>query len=208
MSIANYADLKASVAAWLNRTDLTAVIPDFITLAEAYLSRELKTREQMVAATLTTVAGVSAVALPDDFGAARRVTVQTSPKVVLRATTVQDVDAKYTLSVTGVPRAFAVAGSNLQLGPAPDAAYAIELLYYARLPALSEDADTNWLLSRHPDAYLYATLIQAAPYLGEDNRVGVWSTLLQAVTSSIEADNTLSEWSAGSASMPDLQAAP
>ncbi len=208
MSIANYADLKASVAAWLNRTDLTAVIPDFITLAEAYLSRELKTREQVIAAPLATAAGTSTVALPDDFGAARRLTVLTSPKVVLRATTVQDVDARYFANATGAPRTFAIAGDNLHLGPVPDAAYAIELLYYARLPALSEDADSNWLLRRHPDAYLYATLIQAAPYLGDDNRVAVWSTLLQAVTSSIEADNTLSEWSSGSASAPDLQAAP
>ena len=30
-----YAGLKASVADWLNRADLTAVVPDFITLAEA-----------------------------------------------------------------------------------------------------------------------------------------------------------------------------
>jgi hypothetical protein len=36
-----YAGLQASVADWLNRADLTAVVPDFIAMAEAQISRRL-----------------------------------------------------------------------------------------------------------------------------------------------------------------------
>ena len=42
MSLANYSGLKASVANWLNRTDLTAEIVDFIELAENRISHELR----------------------------------------------------------------------------------------------------------------------------------------------------------------------
>ena len=44
MALSTYTELKASVADWLNRTDLTSVIPDFIALAEAQIERTLRTR--------------------------------------------------------------------------------------------------------------------------------------------------------------------
>ena len=42
MSLSNYTGLKASIADFLNRDDLTAVIPDFITLAEAQINRDIR----------------------------------------------------------------------------------------------------------------------------------------------------------------------
>ena len=41
MALDSYAGLKAAVGDWLNRADLAAVIPDFIAMAEAQLSRRL-----------------------------------------------------------------------------------------------------------------------------------------------------------------------
>ena len=45
MSIATYAELKTAVANWLQRTDLTSYIPDFITIAESQIASDLKVRE-------------------------------------------------------------------------------------------------------------------------------------------------------------------
>src|SRR6056300_52465 len=42
MALSNYTELKASIADFLNRDDLTTVIPDFITLAEAQINRDIR----------------------------------------------------------------------------------------------------------------------------------------------------------------------
>jgi len=47
MAISTFAELKTSVADWLNRADLTAVIPDFISLAEAQINRQLRTHDMV-----------------------------------------------------------------------------------------------------------------------------------------------------------------
>jgi len=44
---------------------------------------------------------------------------------------------------------------------------------------LSDAAPTNWLLTESPDIYLYATLVQSAPYLKEDERTGIWSSFYE-----------------------------
>jgi len=197
MSLETYADLKAACAAWLNRTDLTAVIPDFITLAEAYLSRELKTRRQVVTATLTTTAGNALIAVPADFNVARQVVLQVTPKVLLEPLAMQALTEHAAYETSGRPRVYAIAGGNLSVSPVPDTAYDMELTYFSALPSLSGDAPSNWLLTSHPDAYLYATLMQSAPYLGDDPRVAVWGTLLERVLEAINIDSDASEWQAG-----------
>jgi hypothetical protein len=63
--------------------------------------------------------------------------------------------------------------------PYPDGEYDAELLYYAKIPALSDSNTSNWLLEESPDLYLYAALIQSAPYLKEDDRINVWAGLYQ-----------------------------
>ena len=59
MALGTYSELKTSIANYLNRDDLTAVIPDFITLTENRLDRELRVRANMIRASTTTTAGTS-----------------------------------------------------------------------------------------------------------------------------------------------------
>jgi hypothetical protein len=54
------------------------------------------------------------------------------------------------------------------------------LTYYAKLAKLSNAVTSNWLLASSPDVYLYGSLLQAAPYLQDDARITVWSSLYQA----------------------------
>ena len=80
MALATYTDLLASVAAWLNRSDLTAVIPDFVSLAEGRIARDLRLRKQVINTTLSTVAGTQSVTLPSDFLEAENLAISnTSP---------------------------------------------------------------------------------------------------------------------------------
>ncbi len=67
MALSTYTELKSSLADWLNRSDLTSVIPDFISLAEAQIERQLRTRQMIVRATASFAAAAEYGTVPDDF---------------------------------------------------------------------------------------------------------------------------------------------
>ena len=68
----------------------------------------------------------------------------------------------------------------------PDGDYDIKFTYYARFTALSADADTNWLLTKHPDIYLFASLAEAAPFMLNDERAPLWEAKYEATKSALE----------------------
>jgi hypothetical protein len=70
--------------------------------------------------------------------------------------------------------------------PTPDSNYATELTYYAKLSKLSNSVATNFILESSPDAYLYGSLLQAAPYLQDDNRIQVWATLYERALNDLQ----------------------
>lgn len=181
MALATYADLQTSIAAWLKRSDLTSIIPDFITLAEARIARDLRLRRQVVTTSLSTVAGTQSVSLPSDFLEAENLSLpSTSPPGALSVVTPEILDRKFPENyVTGQPRVYAVLGDKLLFGPTPDAVYSVSLDYYQRWAALSV-TPTNWLLTNHPNIYLFAALAEGAPYLMEDERAPLWESKYQA----------------------------
>ena len=67
MSLSTYTDLRNAVTGWLHRDDLAASAVDFIALAEARFRRQLRLRQQMTTAALSTVAGTETVALPSGW---------------------------------------------------------------------------------------------------------------------------------------------
>jgi hypothetical protein len=164
MALANYADLQASVAAWAHRTDLVAIIPDFVTMAEARISRDLRIRKQITSSTLVTVANTQSVALPTDWLEFENVSVATSPSVQLTYVPVEHIDANFSSSYTDTPSCFTIEGDNILFAPTPDAAYNITAIYYARFPSLITNS-TNWLMTNHPNIYLFACLIEVYSYL-------------------------------------------
>ena len=104
-----------------------------------------------------------------------------------------DLDAKN--PGTGKPVYFCVVGNQIRVHPAPSGNYTAELAYYSTINKLSASVASNWILASHPDAYLYGALLQAAPYLKDDERAGVWTGLYVAA---IEAIKTADERAASS----------
>ena len=186
MPLATYADLKSEVAAWLRRVDLTAEIPTFIALAEAQINRRLRVRPMAARVALTWLDEYAD--LPDDFLAEREATV-TAGGVTHRLAylTPEQMDAGARTASSGRPRFYGLYGGQMRLHPAPDQAYAGDLVYLQTIPALSDSQPTNWLLAAHPDAYLYGALTQSAPYLKADDRLQTWGSLFTAVLADIEA---------------------
>ena len=198
MALANYTDLKASVADFLNRSDLTSVIPDFITMAEAELNRTLRVREMSV----RTQAPIDSqyVKLPDDFLGMRNIDLLTDPVTPMTYKNLQNLDIHRASDATGKPIYYSIMQNNIEFAPAPDGDYTIEIVYYQKVPSLSANS-TNWLLTDHPDAYLYGTLMHSAPYLQADERIGVWAGKYQQVIQQITTSDEKAKFSGSTPSI-------
>lgn len=189
MAISTYSDLQAAVGNWLNRTDLADRIPEFIALAEAQVNRRLRVRQMIMRA--EAALADEFVDLPSDMLEPIQLALEISEsdiRVLQYLAPERLLAEKAGIVSSAEPEFYTVIGGTLQLLPAPDVTYTGELTYYAKVPALSSNS-TNWLLSTYPDAYLYGALLQAAPYLVDDERVMTWGAMFQAVLNDIQASN-------------------
>ena len=182
MSFDTYAGLKTEIANLIDRTDLTAKIPGWITMAEASMNRVLKTRQMIERVTIT--ASGASYPIPAGFAGAKSFRGPTGTPMVFEP--IEAFDAR--TDITGTPTHFSVAGDRFLFNPIPGSATSLTLLYRRRLDALGSVNATNWLLEENPDAYLYGAAVHSAPYLAEDERIAVWQGLFQAAIRDINAD--------------------
>ena len=189
MSYTNYTDLQASVAGYLGRSDLTTEIPDFIRFAELRLGRELRTRPMLNSATAPTVANDARTALPTDFLEIRDLFIQGNPRRPLTYMSPSAFSREARADIIGLPVFYTILASEFKFAPIPDAAYTLEILYYAKPTFLSSANASNVFLANYPDALLYASLIEAEPYLINDARSQLWATLYdRAIKNISDAD--------------------
>ena len=181
-TITNYSNLQTTIADFLNRDDLTSVIPTFIQLAEAQMNRDLRHWRMEVRASGQQSAGDAYMQIPADWIETIRFHITdggTSPLDLMSRKAIED--KRYGREdMSGTPRYYAHADSQFELFPTPNETTNTELLYFAKIPSLSDSNTTNWLLEDAPDVYLYGALLHSAPYLAEDERVGVWAQMYGA----------------------------
>ena len=186
MAITTYAELQTSLAKWLNRDDSVAVIPDFISFAEAAINRDLRHYRMInrVDATLDS----RYVQMPADWLETVRFGITSGSTQRLELISRDDM-LEYRQNnndIAGVPRFYANIGDTIEVFPTPDAEYQMQLQYYAKTPALSDTNTQNWLLTAAPDVYLYGALVHSAPYLEDDARTQTWAALYSAAMQSLQ----------------------
>ena len=193
MTVSSYDDLCAQVADHLNRTDLETVIPTFVQLSEAQFNREMRVRDMMVRADATSDA--ENVQLPDDW--LEHYSLQLAPGggglfldyMSERASN----QLKSSLQGTSGPvMGYTVIGNAIELVPAPGDNVDLKMVYYARIPSLSTVVQANWLLTKSPDLYLYSTLLQAEPFLKNDDRLPLWAQMRTALMEAIRMESEAS----------------
>jgi hypothetical protein len=177
MAITTYAELKSSIADFLNRDDLTSIIPTFISLAEAQIARELRHWKQEKR--VTTSVDERYENLPNDWLELKMIALATG-KMMQTVSSSEMAERRAQSNTAAEPRLVRVTADQLEFYPTPDTATNISMLYYARIPALSDSATTNWLLTDAPDVLLYGSLIHSAPYLSDDTRTQIWASLYQS----------------------------
>jgi len=189
MAISTYAELQTSIANFLARDDLTSVIPDFIQLAEARMSRELETRSQEKRAIAPTVAGDEFISLPTDLRKIRLVKLNTDPVDVLNYASPQDYYEEYASSGGGRPKIYTMIGTEIALRPIPDSVLNVEIIYSEDVSALSNTNTTNTVLTRHPDTYLFGSLSAAHMFLMDEQRATQYDAIFTRAMEEVKKDN-------------------
>ena len=190
MAISNYTELKTAVANWLDRDDLTDRIPEFIALAEARFNRVLRLRSMEAKYTANTVAAQRNLALPASYIQMRNFQVNTSPLTTLSYVTPEIYDRLWGGSTQGTPKFYTILADEVSLGPIPASAQEVEMLFYKKFDNLSVSTTTNWMITNAPDIYLYGAMLEAEPFIMNDERVPLWAQALQQGISDLqEQDN-------------------
>ena len=208
MTVATYAELQTSVADFLNRDDLTSVIPTFVRLAESRIDRDLRHYRQEKRSTAQLNSQYSAI--PTDYLSTIRIQIldgsTSAIEPISTAQMLQLRDDNY--DQTGRPTHYALTAGGLELYPTPDQAYNISWVYYGRVAALSVSNTTNWLLTEAPDAYLYGTLVHSAPYLKDDAKIAVWDSLYKAAMDNLNSTSQDATYGGSGLTMKTRRGAP
>mgnify|MGYP003646784692 CR=1 FL=1 len=191
MALNNYTDLQASLANWLNRTDLTNEISqDFIVLAEKDFNSKLRIRKMIDQTTITLNGETSP--LPSDFLQVRDMYILNGgTKYALTYLTPAQMDQIKGGSTSGQPSSYTILGDNIRFAPIPDSDYTLYLNYYKQFPGLSSTNSTNYILTNHPAIYLYGSLYHASNFLGgiEPNQAGQWEKMYQTSLERLERND-------------------
>ena len=195
MALGTYDELKTAVANWLARDDLTSRIPEFITMTEARMSRELESRTQTKRMTATCVVGDAYILLPSDVRSIRNVQLNTTPTAILKYLTPSVLERDYPTTTNGKPKSFTVIGGEIKFGHAPDSTYTVEITYLSGIPTLSDSVTTSTVLTRHPDAYLYGSLFNAYTYLMDQQQSTQYGQLFTIALEEIRRDEDMAKFS-------------
>jgi hypothetical protein len=165
MALSNYSELRASVALWLNRSDLTDVIPDFIALTESDLSKRLRVPQNETMLTAFALTG-RYTTLPTDFAEMRRVYLNYGSDRVELVPLPQAGRS----SETGIPTSYNIVNNTLEVVPT-STSYTLEISYWKVIPPLSTN-NTNAILTNYPELYIYGACSQAGFWLADDSVIG------------------------------------
>ena len=198
----NYGELKEEVRVYLyNRKDLNTQIPQFIAFAEKKIFRLLRCRanEKLASGVLGSgepdepVSDATGLVLPDDFIEMKFLTVNSKP--LERISEIEYLSLINSDNAGGEPSRFARIINDLKFWRQADSDYDFEFVYWEDQSGdLVEDEDTTPVLDYAPDLYLYASLIEAMPFLVKDERLGTWQAMFSQAMDEIDHETKESEY--------------
>ena len=191
-----YDSLTSTVLQYLERRDAAVVeaIPTFITLCEFEIAQYIKTLGQMEVVDANMNIGNPVIAKPARWRKTVSMTLSNSGSkqpILLRKLEYLNAYAQ-DVTATGTPLYYADYDfEHWIVAPTPDQAYAFEALCYTRLQPLSSAYQTNWLTQNAPNAMLFGTLKQTAPFLKNDARLALWKQMFDEALAALKTEDTL-----------------
>ena len=190
MAISTFGELKTALATWAVRSDLTSRMADFVALAESEIRKDVRCQAMETLATGTLTG--ETLDFPTGFVWAKRLKVDRYVQEYMTPADYADLDEQDDSSAR-----FTIIGQKFYiLNGANGDSYS--LIYWKSFTAFSADADTNWLLTNHPDVYLWAGLKQVALALKDDTEAMRCDGLYRAAVEKVNRN----EWMAASSGSP------
>jgi len=202
MAITNYSELKTAIAAWQNKTSLTAYLADFVTLSEAKFNRRLRTMDMEAVYTVAIGADIvdepEIITPPTNFLEIKAIWSTGEEQRSLEQKTLEFIARRP--SAAGRPHYYAFKATPL--GGAKRIVFdssgaTVTLVYYSKLVPLSDSAPSNWLLSESPDLYLYAGIEQAAIYLKDEAAEKKYAALANGLIEEMNSRNVANQLGGG-----------
>ena len=195
-SVMTYDSLVENIQSYLERNDVSTLdkIPLFIMLAEQVIASKIKFLGNLTVNTSNMVAGTAVIAKPARWHktVSMNITVAGEREPVLLRKYEYLRNYAPDPTATGTPKYYADYDySNWLVAPTPDAAYDFEVLYYERVQPLDSSNQTNWFTVYAPQALLYGSLLQAMPFLKNDDRIPMWQAQYDAIMATLAEEDKL-----------------
>lgn len=206
----SYDNLIANIAETLNRQDLVAAIPGFIALVEGRVNADDRfrilpsmQRSTAILSPPTDPIMGSFIPMPADYISMQnfRLLQVPPPGSIELLTTTQMDEKRALLPDSDQPKFYCVTGEEFEIRPMPDTTYTAQMIYFANVPPLGTSNESNWLLQRYPNVYYYGALMEAAPYLRNDERVGVWGSMYEKIANDINVSSDRGQFSGATMKM-------
>lgn len=195
-AVMTYDSLVTDIQQYLERSDdqTLAQIPRFIMLAEQVIASQIKFLGNLTVNTSNMVTGQPIIDKPARWHktVSMNVTVngQKNPVFLRKYEYLREYAPDPT--ATGIPQFYADYDyTHWLVAPSPAAAYDFEVLYYERVQPLDSSNQTNWFTIYAPQALLYGSLLQAMPYLKNDDRMGMWQQQFDLIITTLKNEDVI-----------------
>jgi len=192
--VMNYDSLVEDIQQYLERTDdaTIAQIPRFIMLAEQVIASQIKFLGNLTVNTSNMVIATATIDKPARWHKTISMNVTVNGKRQPVFVRKYEYLREYAPdpSVQGTPKFYADYDyTHWLVAPTPDTAYDYEVLYYERVQPLDSTNQTNWFTIYAPQAMLYGSLLQAMPFLKNDERIAMWQQQYDLIINTLKAED-------------------
>ncbi len=193
-AVMTYDSLVSDISSYLERTDTAtlAKIPTFIMLAEQVIASQIKFLGNLTPMQSTMTANQPIIDKPARWHktVSMNVTVAGEKRPVLLRKYEYLREYWPNPTETDVPAYYADYDyTHWLVAPTPASNYTFEVLYYERIQPLDSSNQTNWFTIYAPQALLYGTLLQAMPFLKNDERIPMWQAQYDAIMQTLKQED-------------------
>jgi hypothetical protein len=193
-SVMTYDSLVENIQSYLERSDTATLekIPLFIMLAEQVIASQIKFLGNLTVNTSAMVATQAIIDKPARWHKTVSMNITVAGKrypVLLRK---YEYLREYwpNATTTSVPKFYCDYDyTHWLVAPTPASAYSFEVLYYERVQPLDSSNQTNWFTIYAPQALLYGSLLQAMPFLKNDERMGMWQQQYDLIIQTLKVED-------------------
>jgi hypothetical protein len=193
-AVMTYDSLVADISSYLERTDTATLqkIPTFIMLAEQIIASQIKFLGNLTPMQSTMTATQAIIDKPARWHktVSMNVVVAGSRQPVLLRKYEYLREYWPDATQTGVPAYYADYDyTHWLVAPTPASNYTFEVLYYERIQPLDSSNQTNWFTVYAPQALLYGSLLQAMPFLKNDERIPMWKSEYELIMQTLKQED-------------------